>query len=119
MLSVKQRYYLAAYRSVVGCRMKAMLPICAALLCGCTTTVTHPSKNQQEMRVDIDLCTEAATTKYWYDAVTALYEAYGCLEEKGYKRTAHGWSEQVEQAMGERRAKSSEPNRPCVVPCKR
>ena len=97
-----------------------MKPVLAfvALLGACTTTVTHPSKSEPEMRADIDLCTESATTKFWYDAVTALYDAYHCLEEKGYKRTAQGWSEEVQRSMGSKRDAAPARNQPCVVPCR-
>jgi hypothetical protein len=92
------------------------------LLSGCAAQVSHPTKSAAEMRSDIDLCTDAANRKYWMDPVAALYNAYDCLEAKGYRRSNKDMAAQVEKALGERPAASGapkEPPTPCKVPCTR
>ena len=101
------------------------LPLLLALplaLAGCTASVTHPTKSLAEQQVDIDRCTDAAKKKYWMDPVAALYNAYDCLEAKGYQRSNKDMAAKVEKAVGEapERAKAPPgPRKPCPVPCKR
>ena len=76
------------------------------------------------MRADIKLCTDEANHKYWMDPIAALYNAYDCLEAKGYRRGQKDLAGKVEQALGEgeraRQPRSPNqrlPNQPCRVPC--
>jgi hypothetical protein len=100
--------------------MKFLLLVLLALLPACAAQVTHPTKSETEMRADIKLCTDRANHKYWMDPVAALYNAYDCLEARGYSRDRSGLAGQVEQAVGEGRAKGkAAPAQPCRVPCGR
>ena len=102
--------------------MKLLLLSPLLLTAACAAQVTHPSKSTAEMQADIDLCTDEANRKYWMDPVAALYNAYDCLEAKGYQRDGDDFPARVERALGEapeRRAKAAEPGKPCPVPCKR
>ena len=97
---------------------KASLPI-LALLAGCATEVYHPGKTQLEMKADVDLCSDEASRKHWLDPLLALYEAYDCLEAKGYSRTENPLARQVQKAAAEpRKPKRAEPVQPCRVPCR-
>jgi hypothetical protein len=94
------------------------LPLLAG---GCMAQVSHPTKTAAEMQADIDLCTDAANRKYWMDPVAALYNAYDCLEAKGYRRSSKDLAAEVEKAVGERPAGAPAPKapaRPCKVPCR-
>jgi hypothetical protein len=95
------------------------------VVAGCAAQVSHPSKSTAEMRADIDLCTGDANRKYWMDPIAALYNAYDCLEAKGYQRGKGDIAAQVERALGEAPAreieakrKAAQPGLPCRVPCK-
>ena len=100
-------------------KFASFLPL--ALLAGCATQVSHPTKSESEMRADIKLCTDKANSKYWMDPIAALYNAYDCLEAKGYKREGGNLAGQVEKALGEGRDKDQPrtPPGPCPIPCKR
>ncbi|MFN3389720.1 MAG: hypothetical protein ACK40O_12410 [Allosphingosinicella sp.] len=95
----------------------------AALLLvpGCAAQVTHPTKSVAEMQADIDLCTDQANRKYWMDPIAALYNAYDCLEAKGYERDRNDMAGKVEKALGEAPARETERRKaePCKVPCRR
>jgi hypothetical protein len=91
---------------------------CAAVfLAGCAASVTHPTKSVAEMQVDIDGCTRSANDKYWMDPVAALYSAYDCLEEMGYRRGRKDFAGRVERALGEERRVRQDASKPCAVPC--
>jgi hypothetical protein len=96
------------------------LPLLLLLLASCAARVTHPTKNVSEMQADIDLCTDNANRKYWMDPVAALYNAYDCLEAKGYQRASADTEAKVERALGEGRARHDQagPVMPCQVPCR-
>jgi hypothetical protein len=87
------------------------------LLAGCTAQVTHPTKSVSEMQVDIDQCTATANHKYWMDPIAALYNAYDCLEARGYQRSNADMAAKVQKAVNEAPARSREAA-PCRVPCK-
>lgn len=97
------------------------LTLLALLLPACAAQVTHPTKSVAEMQMDIDFCTEAANRKYWMDPIAALYNAYDCLEARGYQRSKGDLSTKVERAMGEDRDRRGPPDasKPCTVPCRR
>jgi hypothetical protein len=97
-----------------------MLPL-LFLLAGCAAHVSHPTKSVEEMRSDIDLCSDQANHKYWMDPIAALYNAYDCLEAKGYRRNEGDTAAKVEKALGESRARRTQeaPPKPCLVPCPR
>jgi hypothetical protein len=108
--------------------MKPVLPLAAAAALAvqaCTASVYHPTKSGAEMQADVDLCTRRANRRYWMDPVAALYNAYDCLEAKGYSRDEGDFAARVERALGEReapKAAAREPKArrlPCQVPCKR
>jgi hypothetical protein len=107
---------------------RRLLPVAGVLLAlplalaagGCAAKVTHPTKSLAEQQADIDLCSKEANRKYWMDPVAALYNAYDCLEAKGYKRGEGDMAAKVERAMGEAPKKPpAAPGQPCVVPCRR
>ena len=85
---------------------------------GCAAQVTHPTKSLADMQVDIDGCTTAANRKYWMDPVAALYNAYDCLEDKGYERADADVSARVKKAVSQAPA-PAEGSLPCRVPCSR
>ena len=95
------------------------LPSMLLLLClaGCATAVSHPTKSEAEMKVDIKGCTDWANRKYWMDPIAALYNAYDCLEAKGYRRGNSGLETKVQNAVNEDRVKNDKPILPCRVPC--
>ena len=103
-------------------KLKALLLM--AVLTGCTAKVTHPTKSVSEMQVDIDQCTDRASSKYWMDPVAALYHAYDCLEAKGYQRSHTDLAARVEKAIegtgprADGTAHPKVPQAPCRVPCK-
>ncbi|MGZ8998275.1 MAG: hypothetical protein ACXW2T_05390 [Allosphingosinicella sp.] len=99
--------------------MKLLLSLLLVLLSGCAAHVSHPTKSEPEMRADIQLCTRQANHKYWMDPIAALYNAYDCLEAKGYQRDKADLTGRVERAMGENRAQPKSPAKPCKVPCRR
>jgi hypothetical protein len=88
-------------------------------LAACAAQVSHPTKTEAEMRVDIKMCTQQANHKYWMDPIAALYNAYDCLEAKGYRREHGDLAGRVEQAMGESHPAPKGPAQPCRVPCPR
>lgn len=90
------------------------------LLSACAAQVSHPTKTLAEQQVDIDTCTDAANDKYWMDPIAALYNAYDCLEAKGYQRGNKAVAAKVERAVKERPARpgTGEPPKPCRVPCR-
>ena len=99
--------------------MKPLLSLLLVLLAGCATQVSHPTKSEPEMRADIQLCTREANHKYWMDPVAALYNAYDCLEAKGYQREHGDLAGKVEKAMGDSRPEPKGPAKACRVPCPR
>ena len=100
-------------------KLSLSLSLSLFLLAGCAAQVSHPTKSEPEMRADIQRCTRQANHKYWMDPIAALYNAYDCLEAKGYRREQGDLSGQVERAMGEDRARPREPAKACRVPCPR
>jgi hypothetical protein len=118
---------IAARSRFRGCSMKRVLPlaaIAAAAVQACTASVYHPTKSAAEMQGDVDLCTRESNRRYWMDPIAALYNAYDCLEAKGYSRSRRDFAARVERALGEGRPaaqKAAEEQRrlPCQVPCKR
>jgi hypothetical protein len=82
-------------------------------LAACTAQVTHPTKTVSEQQVDIDSCTREANHKFWMDPVAALYNAYDCLEAKGYKRVNKAMAAKVEQTVG---PSAPRPPRPADAP---
>ena len=105
--------------------MKLSAVLLMTLLAGCTAKVTHPTKSVAEMEVDIDQCTDQSSRKYWMDPVAALYNAYDCLEAKGYQRSHKDLAARVEQAIegtgprAKAKAQPKAPSMPCPVPCER
>ena len=104
---------------VVRGKLRSSLLICMPLLLagGCTAQVYNPAKTPAQAQADIDFCSRQANHDYWYDPIAALYHAYDCLEDKGYKRSGKDLASQVEQAFGEARKEQARPVAPCRVPC--
>jgi hypothetical protein len=88
-----------------------------ALVSGCAAQVYHPTKSASEMQADVTLCTREANHEVWFDPIAALYRAYDCLEDKGYRRSSKDFASQVERAFGEARHEQEAPSKPCRVPC--
>ncbi len=100
--------------------MKIHILFAFALLSACAAKVTHPTKTPAQMQVDIDICTKEANATYWMDPIAAMYNAYDCLEAKGYQRDSTHISSQVERALGEaKKAKPQGPAKPCAIPCRK
>jgi hypothetical protein len=99
--------------------------VAAIAVQACTASVYHPTKSGTEMQADVDLCTREANRRYWMDPIAALYNAYDCLEAKGYSRNERDFAARVERALGEREPPASvqksarERRLPCRVPCRR
>ncbi|HEX8191320.1 MAG TPA: hypothetical protein VF552_00325, partial [Allosphingosinicella sp.] len=97
--------------------MTRVLPLAAAAAVAvqaCTASVYHPTKSAGEMQADVNLCTRESNRRYWMDPIAALYNAYDCLEAKGYSRSRRDFAAQVETALGEGRpaaAKAAEEER--------
>ena len=89
----------------------------------CTASVYHPTKSAAEMSADVHQCTDRANRRYWMDPIAALYNAYDCLEARGYQRNERDLSARVERALGERpppaRRTAAGERLPCRVPCRR
>jgi hypothetical protein len=95
-----------------------LLPI-AALAPSCATQVYHPTKSEIEMQADIQLCSDEANRKFWMDSIAALYNAYDCLEAKGYTRAQSSAGERVEKAVAAGAKTKGAPVEACRVPCRR
>jgi hypothetical protein len=52
------------------------------------------------------------------DALAALYEAYDCLEAKGYTRGEPVMGAEVKRVLGRGTQQNSGPVLPCKVPCR-
>ena len=88
-----------------------------ASLAGCAASVYHPTNSPQQMQADVNLCTRTANERYWMDPVAALYNAYDCLEDKGYRRDGTDLAATVEKALGEERKRGLRRGAICKVPC--
>lgn len=113
--------------------MKPLLSLAAiaaaAAVQACTASVYHPTKSASDMQADVQLCTRESNRRYWMDPIAALYNAYDCLEAKGYSRNERDFAARVERAMGERdgpaaagagaQKSARERSLPCQVPCRR
>jgi hypothetical protein len=113
----KMRECKKARVSQSNSRLKLLLLAPLFLAGGCTAQVYHPTKSASEMQADVKLCSHQANKEHWFDPVAALYNAYDCLEAKGYRRSHKDFAAQVEQAFGEARREQQGPVRPCAVPC--
>ena len=97
--------------------MKPLLFLPLAMLTGgCAAEVTHPTKSLAEMEIDIDQCSTAAKDRYWMDPIAALYNAYDCLEARGYQRANAEVKARVEKAVA-RVPAGNTGALPCRVPC--
>ena len=97
--------------------IRMLAPASLLLLCACTASVYHPTKSEEEMRADVASCTDAANRRYWMDPVAALYNAYDCLEARGYQRDQGDLAARVERAFGEE-PRQRRSDVPCRVPCR-
>jgi hypothetical protein len=109
-------------------RAPALFLVLPALaLAACVAKVSHPTKTQAEMQVDIDRCIDEAVagrpaSGLAIDPLGELEDTYDCLEKLGYSRgkatrdeVASRAAERPPRRQGEPRA----PAEPCRVPCKR
>jgi hypothetical protein len=97
--------------------MKLLPILLVPALAACTAQVSNPGRTLAEQQADIHFCTSKANHKYWMDPVSALFDAYDCLDAKGYKRSQKDFAAQVERALGQPPALSKAPPEPCRVPC--
>jgi hypothetical protein len=98
-----------------------MRPLLLALLLlagGCTTKVYNPNKTAAQQQADIAFCSDQANRKFWMDSIAALYNAYDCLEAKGYTREQPALAAELERAFGGTPPKKPGPVLPCKVPCR-
>ena len=98
--------------------MRLLLLALPLLVGGCATKVYNPSKTAAQQQVDIAFCSEEANRQFWMDAIAALYNAYDCLEAKGYTREQPALAAELERAFGGTPAKKTVPLAPCKVPCR-
>jgi hypothetical protein len=102
-----------------ACSMRLLvllcLPLCAT---ACATKVYNPAKTAEQQTADIQLCTDQAYRVYPIDALAALYEAYDCLEAKGYTRGEPVMGAEVKRVLGGGAQQKSGPVLPCKVPCR-
>jgi len=99
--------------------MRLLLLGATLLAAGCATQVYNPEKSEAEQKADIAFCSAEANRKFWMDSIAALYNAYDCLEAKGYRREQPAFEAEVERALGGAPPKKPEPAKPCRVPCRR
>ena len=106
-------------------------------LCACVTKLSHPTKSEAEMRVDIDRCVDQAvadrpTKGLALDPLGELDDAYDCLEKLGYTK---GQTQQAtvaahkaltvptsKPAAGQAPITPAGPGakgQPCSIPCKK
>lgn len=97
--------------------MKPLPILLIPALAACTAQVSNPNRTLAEQQADIHFCTSQANHKYWMDPVSALLDAYDCLDAKGYKRSRKDFAAQVERALGQPPALAKTPPEPCRVPC--
>ena len=96
-----------------------LLPLLLLAAGGCTTKVYNPNKSAAQQQADIAFCSEEANRKFWMDGIAALYNAYDCLEAKGYTREQPALAAELERAFGGTPPKKpSAPVLPCKVPCR-
>ncbi len=89
------------------------------LVSACATAVSHPTKTTAEMQTDIKLCSDEANRKFWMDSIAALYNAYDCLEGKGYKREEPALGAGLDRTLGAAPKPKPGPVQPCRVPCRK
>jgi hypothetical protein len=99
--------------------MRLLLLALPLLAAGCATKVYNPNKTAAEQAADIRYCSAEANRKYWMDSIAALYNAYDCLEARGYSRDQNGLGAQLDRALGGAPATKPGPVLPCAVPCRR
>ncbi len=63
-----------------------------------TTKVYNPNKTAAQQQADIAFCSDEANRKFWMDSIAALYNAYDCLEAKGYTREQPALAAELERA---------------------
>ena len=98
--------------------MRLLLFVLPLLVAGCATRVYNPNKTAQQQAADIELCSDYANGRFWMDSIAALYDAYDCLEAKGYTREQKGLAADLERALGGGPRKKPGPVKACVVPCR-
>lgn len=98
--------------------MKLVLCVSVLLLTACTATVWHPERTREQMQADIGRCTDEAERRHSLDAVSALYDAFNCLEAMGYRRDQTGLASQVDRNLKQRPSAARPPGAPCQVPCR-
>jgi hypothetical protein len=98
--------------------MRSLFLVLPLLATGCATKVYHPVKTAEQQQADIQFCSDEANRIYWMDALAALYEAYDCLEARGYTREQPIMDADVKRALGGGGRKEG-PVQPCKVPCRR
>jgi len=98
--------------------MKLAILLAPLLLVACATRVTHPERSTEQMRADVERCSDQANRRYWMDPVAALYNAYDCLDALGYQRNRTGFEAFVEEQLAGRRRPAPAGPAYCQVPCR-
>ena len=98
--------------------MRLLLFAVPLLAAGCATKVYNPAKTAEQQAADIQVCSDEANRKFWMDSIAALYNAYDCLEAKGYTREQPAMGAELERALGGGTQKKPGPPLPCKVPCR-
>jgi hypothetical protein len=98
--------------------MRLLLLALPLIVGGCATKVYNPSKTAAQQQADIRYCSDEANRRFWMDSIAALYNAYDCLEAKGYTREQPALAAELERAFGGTPSKKRGPVQPCKVPCR-
>ena len=99
--------------------MRLLLLAPLLLAPGCATKVYNPAKTAEQQVADIQYCSDQANRRFWMDSIAALYNAYDCLEAKGYTREQPGMGAELERALGGTAPRQPAASKPCAVPCRR
>ena len=98
--------------------MRVLLLLLPLLVGGCATKVYNPGKTLAQQQADIQFCSDEANRRFWMDSIAALYNAYDCLEAKGYTREQPAIGADLERALGGGTRGKPGPVLPCRVPCR-
>jgi hypothetical protein len=99
--------------------MRVLLLALPLIAGGCATKVYNPTRTLAQQRADIQFCSDEANRRFWMDSIAALYNAYDCLEARGYTREKPAFGAELERALGgPPPPKKPDPVLPCRVPCR-
>jgi hypothetical protein len=98
--------------------MRVLLLALPLIAGGCATKVYNPTRTLDQQQADIQFCSDEANRRFWMDSIAALYNAYDCLEAKGYTREKPALGAELERALGGPAPQRAGPVLPCRVPCR-